>query len=144
MHLSIAHESSKVNLAFLIKELGLRQEKNTTVFRKGNFFVISPSVQNQYNWFDIGESIMESYNPKVHEGYLLVRFKEKYVVAKLQPFQKKMMLRETMPNTTKLRPHWKFKVIEAGDPHVINMGNSDLKFRIQMPSETQLIKFFNK
>lgn len=142
--MSVAHESSKVNLEFLIKELGLRQEKNTTIFRRGDFFVISPSVQNKYNWFDIGEPIMEYYNPKVHEGYLLVRFKEKYLMAKLQQFQQKMMLRETMPNTTKLRPHWKFKVIETADPHIINMGDRDLKFPIQMHSENQLKKFFNK
>ena len=144
MHLSVAHESSKVNLDFLVKELGLRQERNTTIFLKGNFFVISPSVQNQYNWFDISEPIMEYYNPKVHDGYLLVRFKEEYLMAKLLPFQQKMMIKETMPNTTKLRPHWKFKVMEATKSYILNMGDRDLRYPIQMPSENQLKKFFNK
>lgn len=142
--MSVAHVSSKVNLDFLINELGLRQERNTTIFRKGSIFVISPSVQNQYNWFDIGESIMGNYNAKEQEGYLLVRFKDKYLMAKLEPFQRKMMLRATMPNTTKLRPHWKFKVMEGDNPFIINMGNSDLKYPIKRPSENQLKKFFNK
>ena len=142
--MSIASESSKMNLYFLTNELGLRKVKNTTLFRKGNFFVVSPSVQNNSNWFDIGESIIEQYNPEIHEGYLLIRFKDTFLMAKLTSFQKKMMINETQPNSKTKPPHWKFKVMEANKPYILNMGDSDLKFPIQVPSENQLKNFFNK
>jgi len=140
--MSTARESSKVNLEFLVKELGLRQERNTKVFRKGDIFVVSPSVQNDSNWFDIGESIMNLFNAELHQGYLLIRFKDQFLMAKLNSFQKKMMINETQPNTNKLPPHRKFKVIEAANPYIINMGDSGLKHQIQMPSRNQLIKYF--
>ncbi|WP_075618873.1 hypothetical protein [Paenisporosarcina indica] len=144
--MSIAHESTKVNLDFLVKELGLRQERNTKVFRKGKIFVVSPSVQNDSNWFDIGESIMDLYNSDQHEGYLLVRFKDRFIMAKLNAFKKKMMLDGTQPNTNKLPPHWKFKIKESANPYIVNMADSKLMYPIQIPfpTKSQLVKFFSK
>jgi len=141
--MSIAQQSSKVNLDFLVKELGLRQERNTKVFRKGKIFVVSPSVQNKSNWFDIGESIMALFNPEQHEGYLLIRFKDQFVMVKLKPFEKKMMIDGTQPNTSKLPPHWKFKIKETANPYIVNMANSNLRYPIQFPTRNQLVKFFS-
>lgn len=142
--MATASESSKINLEFLINELGLKQERNTKIFRKGEIFVVSPSVQNKHNWFDIGESIMDLFDDENHEGYLLVRFKDQFLMTKLRSFQKKMMPLDTQPNTNKLPPHWKFKVMEAANPYILNMGDSDLRFPMQAPSRNQLVKFFNK
>lgn len=142
--MSIAHQSSKVNLDFLVKELGLRQERNTKVFRKGNIFVVSPSVQNDSNWFDIGESIMALYNSDQHEGYLLVRFKERFIMAKLKPFKKQMMIEGTQPNTNKQPPHWKFKIKESANPYIVNMADSNLRYPIQFPTKNQLVKFLSE
>ena len=142
--MATASESSKINLDFLINELGLKQERNTKIFRKGEIFVVSPSVQNKHNWFDVGESIMDLFDDGSHEGYLLVRFKDQFLMTKLRSFQKKMMSKDTQPNTTKLPPHWKFKVMEATDPYILNMADSDLRFPMQAPSRNQLVKFFNK
>lgn len=74
--MSVASEASQVNLDFLINELGLQQVSNTSVFRKGNIFVISPSVQNKSNTFELGESLMKKFNPETDEGYLLIRLKK--------------------------------------------------------------------
>lgn len=142
--MATASESAKINLDFLVNELGLKQERNTKIFRKGDIFVVSPSVQNKHNWFDIGESIMDLFDDEVHEGYLLVRFKDQFLMTKLKPFQKKMMSIDTRPNTTKLPPHWKFKVLEASNPYILNTGDSDLRFPMQAPSRNQLVKFFSK
>ena len=142
--MTTARESSKVNLDFLVHDLGLRQERNTKVFRKGKLFIISPSVQNKNHLFEVGENIMELFDSEEQEGYLLVRFKEQFLMAKLKPFEKKMMITETKSTTTKLPPHWKFKVIEATNPYIINMGDSDLSYPIQNPSKNQLTQFFNK
>ena len=141
--MATARESSKVNLDFLVHDLGLRQERNTKVFRKGKFFIISPSVQNKNHLFEIGESIMELFESEDLEGYLLIRFKEEFLMAKLKSFEKKMMIADTKPTSSKLPPHWKFKVIEATNPYIINMGDSDLRYPIQNPSRNQLIQFFN-
>ena len=89
IHMSVASAASQVNLDFLINDLGLRQVSNTSVFRKGNIFVISPSVQNKSNTFELGESLIKKYNHEEDEGYLLIRVKDKFLMAKLHPFQKK-------------------------------------------------------
>jgi|UPI00040F7C87 hypothetical protein len=141
--MTTARESSKVNLDFLVHDLGLQQERNTKVFRKGKFFIISPSVQNKNHLFEVGESTMELFESEDQEGYLLVRFKEEFLMAKLKSFDKKMMIPDTKSTSTKLPPHWKFKVIEATSPYIISMGDSDLRYPIQNPSKNQLIQFFN-
>ena len=141
--MTTARESSKVNLDFLVHDLGLQQERNTKVFRKGKFFIISPSVQNKNHLFEVGESTMELFESEDQEGYLLVRFKEEFLMAKLKSFDKKMMIPNTKKTSTKLPPHWKFKVIEATSPYIISMGDSDLRYPIQNPSKNQLIQFFN-
>ena len=142
--MATASESAKINLDFLVNELGLKQERKTKIFRKGDIFVVSPSVQNKHNTFDIEESIMDLFDDEVNEGYLLVRFKDEFLMTKLKPFQKKMMTIDTQPNTAKLPPHWKFKVLEAANPYILNLGDSDLRFPMQAPSRTQLVKFFDK
>lgn len=140
--MSTARESSKVNLDFLVNDLGFIQERNTKVFRKGKFFIVSPSVQNKNNLFDVSESIMDLHNPEEQEGYILIRYQDKFLMGKLKSFEKKMMFPETKVVTTKLPAHWKFKVIEATNPYIISMGDSDLSYPIQMPSENQLKSFF--
>ncbi len=144
IYMSIASESSKVNLAFLKNDLGLNQVRNTTLFQKDEFFIISPSVQNKKNWFDVSESVMENFDPENQEGYLLIRFQDKFLMAKLQAFQKQMMINGSQASSKSKSPHWKFKVIEATSPYIVNMGDINLNYPIQMPSENQLKSFFNK
>lgn len=142
--MSVASEASKVNLDFLVNDLGLRQVSNTTLFRKGNFFVISPSVQNKSNTFELGESIMKKFDPETDDGYLLVRIKDKFLMAKLQPFQRKIMDPSTQ-KTTKSKPaFWKFIAIDSIVPRIENSENRDLQYNIQAPTNKQLISFFNK
>ena len=142
--MSVASEASQVNLDFLINDLGLQQVSNTSVFRKGNIFVISPSVQNKSNTFELGESLMKKFNPETDEGYLLIRLKEKFLMCKLHPFQRKMMTSDTEKSTKSKPPFWKFHVIESIIPRIENSGDRELTFKIQAPTNKQLISFFNK
>lgn len=144
IHMSVASAASQVNLDFLINDLGLRQVSNTSVFRKGNIFVISPSVQNKSNTFELGESLLKRYNHEKDEGYLLIRVKDKFLMAKLHPFQKKMMTSETEKSTKSKPSFWKFNVIESIIPRIENNADRELMYRIQSPSTKQLISFFNK
>ncbi|MCM3357976.1 MULTISPECIES: hypothetical protein [unclassified Psychrobacillus] len=142
--MSVASEASQVNLDFLINELGLQQVSNTSVFRKGNIFVISPSVQNKSNTFELGESLMKKFNPETDDGYLLIRLKEKFLMCKLHPFQRKMMTSDTEKSTKSKPSFWKFHVIESIIPRIENSGDRELTFKIQAPTNKQLISFFNK
>lgn len=142
--MSVASTASQVNLDFLINDLGLSQVSNTSIFRKGNIFVISPSVQNKSNTFELGDSLMKKYNPEEDEGYLLIRIKEKFLMAKLHSFQKKMMTPETEKSTKSKPSFWKFNVIESIIPRIENNVDREIMYKIQAPSTKQLIAFFNK
>ncbi|MDF2067664.1 hypothetical protein [Bacillus sp. Cr_A10] len=142
--MSVASAASQVNLDFLINDLGFRQVSNTSIFQKEHFFIISPSVQNKSNSFELGDSLMKKYNPDKVEGYLLIRIKDKFLMAKLHPFQRKMMTMETEKSTKSKPSFWKFNVIESIVPKIVNSEDRSLMYKIQAPSNKQLISFFNK
>jgi hypothetical protein len=142
--MSVASAASQVNLDFLINDLGLRQVSNTSVFRKDAIFVISPSVQNKSNTFELGESLMKKYDPEKEEGYLLIRIKDKFLMAKLQSFQRKMMTSETEKSTKSKPSFWKFNVIESINPRIENNADREIMYKIQAPTAKQLVSFFNK
>ncbi|TQR20342.1 hypothetical protein [Psychrobacillus vulpis] len=142
--MSVASPASQVNLDFLINDLGLRQVSNTSLFRKGNIFVISPSVQNKTNTFEISESLLKKYNPEKDEGYILIRIKEKFLMAKLHSFQRKMMTSSTEKSTKSKPSFWKFNVIESIIPRVENNADRNISYKVQSPTPKQLVAFFNK
>ena len=57
------------NKDFLLNELKLIQYKNSTIFENSNYFVLSPSVQNKNNWFDIRNVNLVKF-PKEKKGKL--------------------------------------------------------------------------
>lgn len=131
-----------VNREFLTNDLGLIQHLNTTIFKKRDFFVLSPSVQNKSNGFDLREVSLNKYNKLAHNGYLLIRYKERFLIAKLANFRKKMMTDELKAASTSKTSHWKFVVKEFPTLHVVNKTNSEETYQLQEPSSNQLIKFF--
>lgn len=133
---------SAVNKDFLTNELGLVQHLNTTIFKKRDFFVLSPSVQNKSNGFDLREVSLNKFNRVAHNGYLLIRYKERFLIAKLANFRKKMMREELKATSTSKTAHWKFIVKETPTLHVVCQTDSDETYPLQEPSSNQLIKFF--
>ncbi|MFC4409020.1 hypothetical protein ACFOZY_01080 [Chungangia koreensis] len=142
--MSDVQKSTLVNKSFLIRDLKLRQVSNTTIFRRGDCFVLSPSVQNQHNWFDIREVNINKFNPEVHNGYLLIRFKERFLFGKLDTFQREMLRDDLIVNSSVLTPHWKFNIIESPYTHVVNQRNKLKKYKMKDATKEQLIRFFNK
>ncbi|MET0786794.1 MAG: hypothetical protein ABWY25_08825 [Paenisporosarcina sp.] len=132
-----------VNKDFLTNELGLIQHLNTTIFKKRDFFVLSPSVQNKTNVFDLREVSLNKYNRIAHNGYLLIRYKERFLIAKLANFRKKMMREEFKAASTSKSSHWKFIVKETPTPHVVSQADNGESYPLQEPSSNQLIKFFS-
>jgi hypothetical protein len=97
-----------VNKDILINELHLRQVSNTTIYVKGRFFVLSPSVQNSYNWFDLRLVNLKQFDRKTNEGYLLIRFFDKFLFADLRSFLMGMVSKENFVKTKVSGVHWKF------------------------------------
>lgn len=54
--------ASNVNRDVLVGSLGLKQYRNTTIYTKYGIFVISPSSQNSYNWFDVRKVNLDRYD----------------------------------------------------------------------------------
>jgi len=133
---------SEVNKDFLTNELGLIQHLNTTIFKKRDFFVLSPSVQNKSNVFDLREVSLNKYNRVAQNGYLLIRYKERFLIAKLANFRKKMMREELKVMNSAKTSHWKFIIKEEPTLHVVCQTNTEETFPLQEPSSNQLIKFF--
>lgn len=134
-----AKKSIEVNKDFLTNVLNLVQVSNTTMFRKKDFFVLSPSVQNIHNWFDIREVNTKNYIPELHRGYLLIRFKERLLFAQLESFQQEMLKDDSMVISNGLTPHWKFIIEESPFLHVINQKNKNTKYKLKEPTKEQLI-----
>ena len=136
-------KSIAVNKDFLLNDLGLKQISNTTIFRKNDCFVLSPSVQNKHNWFDLREVNVNKYNPDVHKGYLLIRFKDRLLVANLKVFQQRMLKEELIVHSNVMTPHWKFIIQEASIISAINQKDKNEKFELQECTKQQLIEHFS-
>jgi len=136
-------KSIAVNKGFLVNDLGLKQISNTTIFRKNECFVLSPSVQNKHNWFDLREVNLNKYNPDVHKGYLLIRFKDSFLLANLNTFQQKMLTEDLIVHSNVLTPHWKFIIKEGPIISAINQKNKNVKFELEECTKQQLIDRFS-
>ena len=131
--------SSSVNKEILIKKLGLQQVSNTTIFRKGNYFVLSPSVQNNYRWFDLRKRNLDRFSEEVHEGYLLIRYLDKFLLTNLNNFAEKMLPLDKYVMTQSIGIHWKFNIQHINDNYVIvNRQNKDLTYEIKEGSVEDL------
>lgn len=82
-------KTSNNNVGILKNELGLKQYRNTTIFTKERKFILSPSIGNESNWFDIRKVNLEKFTSDYSNGYLIIRFKEKLLFIDLREFIEK-------------------------------------------------------
>jgi hypothetical protein len=108
-----------VNRDILINELDLRQVSNTTIYLKGKYFVLSPSVQNSYNWFDLRLVNLKQFDRKNQKGYLLIRFFDKFLLADLGTFLQTMISKENFVKTKVSGVHWKFNIMYENGRYII-------------------------
>ncbi len=111
--------STNVNKDILVKELGFKQYRNTTIFTKQNYFVLSPSVQNDANWFDIRKVNLDKFAGHSGQGYLLIRFFDQFLVTSLSNFIDQIIDQEKYANTANSGIHWKFRVLKTLDGYRI-------------------------
>jgi len=137
--MSIRSRSSEVNKSVLKQNLGLMQLSNTTVFTKSQVFVLSPSMQNAHNWFDLRKINIDRFNERSTKGFLLIRFFDKFLLTDLAQFKKQMMPEERFVFTKSMGNHWKFNIIEQGNTYsIVNQQNKTIKYRIEEFSADRL------
>lgn len=107
--------ASNVNREALVGQLGLRQYKNTTIYTRNGVFVLSPSSQNDYNWFDLRKANLERYKRTKEIGYLLVRFRNDLLWADLNQFIDCSISDESSVFTASIGTHWKFNILKDDD-----------------------------
>ncbi len=123
--------SSNVNKEVLENEFGLKRVSNTTIFLKANNFVLSPSVQNQYKWFDIRKVNINRYNEEPYKGHLLIRYFDKFLLTDLDSFIKKMMPADKYVDNQNIGIHWKFNVEQCEEDYkLINRQDRTVTYSI--------------
>ncbi|KOF10169.1 hypothetical protein AC739_10470 [Planococcus glaciei] len=137
--------SMNVNKHVLTQDLNLRQYSNTAIFLRDRLFVLSPSAQNQHNWFDLSKVNVDRYQEKQYKGFLVVRFFDKLLVADLDRFIREMMPSDKYVLNSSGRPHWKFRIKVSGSTHfIINHQNSTKAYPVREFSVKQLQELVNK
>ena len=137
--MSVRSSSSQVNKSVLKQELGLKQLSNTTIFLKNQVFVLSPSMQNAHNWFDLRKINIDRFNEKSTKGFLLVRFFDKFLLTDLAQFKKQMMPEERFVFTKTMGNHWKFNIIQQGNSYsIVNQQDKGKKYTIEEVSIDRL------
>lgn len=129
------------NKDFLLNELKLIQYKNSTIFENSNYFVLSPSVQNKNNWFDIRNVNLVKF-PKEKKGKLLIRLYNDFILIDLREFMEEQI--DGNPyNTTNSGIHWKFQIrtTEKGEVYIFNTKTKE-KFFVEKVDKNGVLKDF--
>jgi hypothetical protein len=127
-----------VNRDILINELDLRQVSNTTIYLKGKYFVLSPSAQNSYNWFDLRLVNLKQFDRKNQEGFLLIRFFDKFLLADLRLFLRSMVSKENYVKTKVSGVHWKFIIKLVNGRYIIVNQKDKSQFVIEEVTQDEL------
>ncbi|WP_405411697.1 hypothetical protein [Maribacter sp. Asnod1-A12] len=133
--------TSNHNKDFLLNELKLIQYRNTTIFENRNYFVLSPSVQNKNNWFDIRNVNLIKF-PKEKKGKLLIRLFDDFILIDLREFMKEQIDGDPY-NTNNSGIHWKFQIrtTEKGEVYIYNTKTKE-KFFVEKTDKNGVLKDF--
>lgn len=135
--------SSNVNRDVLVGQLGLRQYRNTTIYTRNGHFVISPSSQNSYSWFDLRKVNIDRYDRTREKGHLLVRFQNTLLWADLNQFITTSITEDSSVYTPSIGVHWKFNIVEhAGNFIAINRTGKQ-KYKLISMNVDQLMKIIH-
>ena len=133
------HKStSNHNREVLTKDLGLNQQKNSSVFENEDFFVLSPSVQNKINWFDLRKINLDK-KPEKKKGLLIIRLFDKFILIDLKKISNDLL--DDEPYETKNSGiHWKFHIRtdKKGQSYILNM-RSKKRFDVKKIDKDELL-----
>ena len=130
------------NKEFLIKELKLSQYRNSTIFENKDYFVLSPSIQNKNNWFDLRQINLEKL-PKEKKGKLLIRLYDDFILIDLRKFMTDLLDNDPY-DTTNSGIHWKFQIkeVEGKRMYIFNTKTKKKFFIEKIDKNKVLMNFF--
>jgi len=108
------------NKEFLTKDLHLIQDRNSTIFENREYFVLSPSVQNKKNWFDLRKVNLDKKSTD-KKGLLLIRLLNDFILVDLNKITSELC--DNKPyETSNSGIHWKFEIraMESGQHYIFN------------------------
>tara|TARA_R110002096_G_scaffold172049_1_gene345534 strand:+ start:399 stop:821 length:423 start_codon:yes stop_codon:yes gene_type:complete len=129
------------NKEFLLNELKLSQYRNSTIFENKEYFVLSPSVQNKNNWFDLRQVNLEKL-PREKKGRLLIRLYDDFLLVDLRKFMDDLLDDEPY-NTSNSGIHWKFQIkkVEGNKMYIFNTKSKE-KFFVEKVDKNNVLKMF--
>ena len=134
------HNSTRShNLSVLTKDLGLKQDKNSTIFENQKYFVLSPSVQNKNNWFDLRKVNLDK-KPFDKQNVLLIRLLDNFILIDLNKIITELCNSEPY-DTKNSGIHWKFQIKknESNRPYIFNTKSKERMF-VDIIGEEKLIE----
>jgi len=113
------------NKEVLTKDLNLIQHRNSTIFENGEYFVLSPSVQNKNNWFDLRKVNLDK-KPNDKKGILLIRLLNDFILVDLNKIMSELCDNEPY-ETTNSGIHWKFQIRtnESNKQYIFNTKSKE-------------------
>lgn len=132
--------SGNLNKNVLVNRLNLIQDKNTVFFENDDYIVLSPSIQNDSWWFDLLRGNVKKVQNSPKDGFLILRFFEKLLIAPLKDFMHKMIKEEFVVKRQQGQDNWKFNVRRKNDRYIIiNQKNSTFEYSVQLVTEDELV-----
>ena len=119
----------------------LSQYRNSTIFENKEYFVLSPSVQNKNNWFDLRQVNLEKL-PREKKGRLLIRLYDDFLLVDLRKFMDDLLDDEPY-NTSNSGIHWKFQIkkVEGNKMYIFNTKSKE-KFFVEKVDKNNVLKMF--
>lgn len=146
MESELRENASLINRDFLKNELNLNTGNDKSIlFHNNHILVLSPSVQNARNAFDIQLTTLEKMEESKGNLLLIVRFnKTNFLVANFLDFKKALLVNDTIHTYQDGTKKWPLKVEEeAGNYFISVIGHKNYKYAIELMSKQQLKSYIN-
>lgn len=131
-------KTSRLNKNFLVKDLGLKQYQNSTIFKKNNMFVLSPVISNDGNCFELRKMNLDRLAKEGKEAYLLIRLRNKFLLADLYDFIQWMVDEQKASDSKESGIHWKYSVKEVGERFTVHNLMDRYEYHVEEISKQQL------
>ena len=127
------------NKEFLTKDLQLVQHRNSTIFENRKYFILSPSVQNKNNWFDLRKVNLDKKNNS-KKGILLIRLLNDFILIDLNEIICELCDNEPY-ETSNSGIHWKFQIrtSESDKQYIFNTKTKE-KLYVDRMNKKQVLE----
>ncbi|MGE7770426.1 McrB family protein [Viridibacillus arvi] len=137
--MAYSSEVGKINVDVLQDSLRVTRKGAEVVFQSDELFIISPSIQNGSNWFDIRNINRMKFIESGKKGLLILRHNNSFLISDLNEFGEEMMKDEYLKNTSTGGAHWKFNIISGeGLFAVYNQANRNILYTMKCADKEKL------